>query len=299
MTHGSGGRAMAQLIDELFLRRVRQPVAAADERPGELRGAGRPAGHGDRQPRRLAAVLSRRRHRLPVGARHHQRRRDGRRAAAQPRGVVHPRGGLSARGPEAHRRVDGAAPRAMRACRSSPATPRSSSAARATACSSPPPASASCRRGSTSPATARGPAIAILVSGTHRRPRRRDHVAAREPLLRDDDRVGHRRAARAGRGDDRGGAGHSLPARPHPRRARDHAERDRRAVGLRHADPRGERCRCTAEVSGRLRVPRPRPAVRRQRGQAGRDLCGRRRRSACWRRCARIRWAATRRSSAR
>ncbi len=28
MTHGSGGRAMAQLIEELFLRRLRQRVAA-------------------------------------------------------------------------------------------------------------------------------------------------------------------------------------------------------------------------------------------------------------------------------
>ena len=39
-----------------------------------------------------------------------------------------------------------------------------------------------------------------------RRPRRRDHVAAREPDVRDDDRVGHGRAARARRGDAGRGA---------------------------------------------------------------------------------------------
>ena len=77
-----------------------------------------------------------------------------------------------------------------------------------------------------------------------RRPRRGDHVAAREPGLRDDDRVGHRRAARPGRGDGRGGAGHPLPARPDARRPRDDAERDRAAVGLRHADRRGAPSRC-------------------------------------------------------
>jgi hydrogenase expression/formation protein HypE len=45
---------------------------------------------------------------------------------------------------------------ARRACRSSPVTPRSSSAARRTACSSPRPASASCRPGSICPVIARG-----------------------------------------------------------------------------------------------------------------------------------------------
>ena len=34
MTHGSGGRAMAQLIDELFAARLRQRVAAPGQRPG-------------------------------------------------------------------------------------------------------------------------------------------------------------------------------------------------------------------------------------------------------------------------
>ena len=50
-----------------------------------------------------------------------------------------------------------------------------------------------------------------------RRPRRRDHVAAGEPDVRDDHRVGHRGAARARRGDDRSGARHSLPSRPDAR----------------------------------------------------------------------------------
>ena len=61
----------------------------------------------------------------------------------------------------AHRRTAWARRRARPACRSSPATPRWSSAARPTACSSRPPASASCRPGSTSRATRRGPATSF------------------------------------------------------------------------------------------------------------------------------------------
>ena len=43
MTHGSGGRAMAQLIDELFLRAFDNEWLRAAQRPGALRGAGRAA----------------------------------------------------------------------------------------------------------------------------------------------------------------------------------------------------------------------------------------------------------------
>ena len=86
---------------------------------------------------------------------------------------------------------------------------------------------------------------------------------------------------------------------PDARRARDDAERDRAPVGLRHRDRRERAFRSQPQVSGGLRVPRPRPALRRQRRQAGRDLRGARTPTRCSRRCARIRWAATRRSSAR
>ena len=37
MTHGSGGRAMAQLIDELFLRAFDNPWLRQVQRPGALR----------------------------------------------------------------------------------------------------------------------------------------------------------------------------------------------------------------------------------------------------------------------
>ena len=74
---------------------LRQRVAAPGQRPGRVHGAARAPGDGHRQPRRLAAVLSRRRHRLPVGARHDQRRRDVGRGAAVPGGGLHPRGRAS------------------------------------------------------------------------------------------------------------------------------------------------------------------------------------------------------------
>ncbi len=107
MTHGSGGRAMAQLIDELFVRAFDNELLRQANDQAAFAVRGRPHGDGHRQPRGVAAVLSRRRHRLPVGARHDQRRRDGRRGPAVPRRGLHPRGRLSARGPEAHRRLDG------------------------------------------------------------------------------------------------------------------------------------------------------------------------------------------------
>ena len=205
MTHGSGGRAMAQLIDELFLREFDNPWLRQRNDQALLRGAGRPAGGGDRQPRRLAALLSGRRHRLPVGPRDAQRRRDGGRAAAVPRRVVHPRGGLSARGPEAHRRVDGARrARGRRADRHRRHQGRRARQGRRRVHHH-----HRHRRRAAGRGRLRRPRAARRCDPRQRharRPRRRDHVAAREPLVRDDDRVGHRRAARAGRGDDRGGA---------------------------------------------------------------------------------------------
>ena len=72
--------------------------------------------------------------------------------------------------------------------------------------------------------------------------------------------------------------------------ARESRRRHRGARGCHPGRHRGAR---------RLRAARPRSALRRQRGQARRLLRRRRTPSACWRRCAPIRWAATPRSSAR
>ena len=77
---------MAQLIEELFVPAFDNDWLRAGNDSARFSVSSRPHGDRDRQPRRLAAVLSRRRHRLPFGARHDQRRRDVRRQAALPRG---------------------------------------------------------------------------------------------------------------------------------------------------------------------------------------------------------------------
>ena len=152
------------------------------------------------------------------------------RDAAVARGGVHPRGRLSARRPEAHRRVDGGGGARRRACRSSPATPRWSSAARATACSSPPPASASCRDGVDVSGDRARPGDAVLVSRHDRRPRRGDHVAAREPdVRRRRSSPTPRRCTGWSRRCSTAVPGHPRAARPDARRPRDDAQRDSRA----------------------------------------------------------------------
>ena len=168
--------------------------------------------------------------------------------------------------------VDGAQPRARPACRSLPATPRWSRRARATASSSPPPASASCRRASRSRATGRAPAMRILVSGTIG-----DHgmaiMSQRENLEFETDDLSDTAAL------------HGLVAEmvaavpgihclrdPDTRRACHHAQRDRAAVARAASSSRGARSRCKAAGARGLRIPRPRPALCRQRRQAGRDL---------------------------
>jgi hydrogenase expression/formation protein HypE len=75
MTHGSGGRSMVQLISELFAKHLGNeylgqgndgavlPAPTFNGKPGRLVMA-------TDSPRGVAAVLSRRRHRLPFGAWH-------------------------------------------------------------------------------------------------------------------------------------------------------------------------------------------------------------------------------------
>ncbi len=138
------------------------------------------------------------------------------------------------------------------------------------------------------------PGDAIIVSGTIG-----DHGVAimslRENLSFETDIESDTRgAARPGRGDGRGGAGHPLPARPDARRAGDDAQRDRAPVAMRHGHPGARRAGQATGERG-VRVPGPRSALCRQRRQAGRDRPAERKPSGCSRRCARIRWAAMRR----
>ena len=189
LSHGAGGRAMAQLIAEIFHAAFDNDWLRRGNDQAAFDVAARAHGDDDRRLCRLAAVLSRRRHRLARRARHHQRRRHGGRAAAVSVGELHHRGGLSARRSASGSRRAWARPRARPACRSSPATPRWSSAARPTACSSRPPASASCRPASICRATRRGRATWCILSGSIG-----DHGVAvmskrAESRLRDRDRL--------------------------------------------------------------------------------------------------------------
>ena len=166
MTHGSGGRATAQLVDELFLRafdnewlraqndsaRIAVPagrmVIATDSHvvsplffPGgdigclAVHGTVNDVAMSGARPLYLAATFV---------------LEEGFPLADLKRIVV----------------SMAAASRARPAFRSSPATPRSSSRARATVCSSRRPASASFPTASTLPAIARVPGDAIVVSGS-------------------------------------------------------------------------------------------------------------------------------------
>jgi hydrogenase expression/formation protein HypE len=141
---------------------------------------------------------------------------------------LHPRRGLRAGGPEAHRRIDGAAAREA-ACRSSPATPRWSSAARATAFISTTGVGVVPAGIRIDGALARR---AVLLSGTIG-----DHGVAimsqREALESSTRSLRQRRAARWSRACWR--PCRARAARPDARRAGHHAQRDRPPVRRRHA----------------------------------------------------------------
>jgi hypothetical protein len=121
--HGAADRrALRRAFDNEWLARATTaPCCRAAAEPG--------AAHGDghRQPRGLAAVLSGRRHRLPVGARHGQRRGDDGRAPLYLAAGFILEEGLSAGRPASASSSPWPRPRAKPACPSSPATPRWSS----------------------------------------------------------------------------------------------------------------------------------------------------------------------------
>ena len=136
LAHGGGGRLMRSLIEGLFLPAFGDgpPRPAARQRRGGDRR--RPAGLHHRHLRGPAAVLPRRRHRQAGRLRHGERPGDGRGPAAVSQRGLHPgRGPADGDAPPRGRRRWRAAA-ARRACGSSPATPRWSTAARATAFSS-------------------------------------------------------------------------------------------------------------------------------------------------------------------
>ena len=269
---------MGQLIEDIFHAAFDNDWLRAGNDQSAFDVDGRAHGDDDRRLCRLAALLSRRRHRLARRARHDQRHRDGGRASALSLGELHHRGGLPARRSQAHRRRAWARRRARRACRSSPATPRSSSAARPTACSSRPPASASRRLASGSPATRRGRAISSCCSGTigdHGVAvmSKRENLEFETQILSDSAALHGLVAAmvaaggagvRVMRDPTRGGLAATLNELAHQSRRR-----------LRHrggGDPGARRGR------GGVRISRARSAQRRQRRQARRDRrAGRRR----------------------
>ena len=168
LAHGGGGRLMHQLIEQHVPAGLRQPAArrrGTTARCSTLGGA-RLAFTTDSyvvQP----AVLPRRRHRHAGRQRHGQRPGHVRRAAALPERGLHPRRRAC------RWRRSGASCASMqrgrarrRACRSSPATPRSSTAARATASSSTPPGIGVVEHGARHRARrACAPGDAVLLSG--------------------------------------------------------------------------------------------------------------------------------------
>ena len=135
MAHGGGGRLTQRLIESVFLKSFDNPALARAARRRDPRGRRRPPRVLDGLVRDPPAVLPGRRHRLPRRARHGERPRDVRRAAARALGGPHPRGGPADRGPRAHRRLDAARRLRRGRARSSRATRRSWTAARATASS--------------------------------------------------------------------------------------------------------------------------------------------------------------------
>ena len=180
-----------------------------------------PAGVLDRLVRGQADVLPRRVDRRPGGQRHRQRPGDVRRHAAVPLDGVHP-----GRGHRADRHRPGRRRRSARRPRSpasswSPATPRSSTAAAATASTSTPPASGWSPTGvDIGPRPGPGRRRRDRQR-RHRRARRRGDELPRGPGVR------HRRsratraaAARAGRRDARHRRRRPRAARPDPRRRR-------------------------------------------------------------------------------
>ena len=271
MAHGAGGKA-TQDADRgpvrARLRLARRWAQMADA--GVVAVDGARAGAHHRLLRGAAAALPGRLDRRAGRQRHGQRPGRVGRPAAGAEPVAGARGGPARRRPAGRGRGDRRGRARTRASRSSPATPRWSSAATPTACTSAPPASAAATRARRWRPTALRPGDRVLLSGAIG-----EHGTA-IMLAR-----GEFELDAAIESDTRSlwpavdalleaaGPRPALHARRHPRRRGVGAERARPrrpvAMVVREGDvpvtPGGGR---------RGRDPRHRPDVRRQRGQAGR-----------------------------
>ena len=169
LAHGGGGKAMRDLIDDVFVARFEAALARSRTRPAwPLAALSRPE-IGSRSPPTPSwstRWFSRRRHRHPRGLRHRQRPRGRRRAAALPQLQLHHRGGPRDRAPAPHRRLDaGGGGRGGRAHRDRRHQGRGARA-RPTSFSSTPPASASSPRAASEPPPGgRGRATSSIVNG--------------------------------------------------------------------------------------------------------------------------------------
>ena len=263
MAHGAGGKATQTLIEGLLA-----PAFGIDELGRRARAcAGPRADH--RLVRGQAAAVPGRLDRRARGQRHGQRPGDGRRAPARAQPLADPRGGPRRRR-AARRGRARSPPRPTRpACGSSPATPRSSSAATPTDVrlhdrarpARPARRAVAARAAPGRPDPVSGPigdhGMAIML-------------ARGEFGLDADDRVGHALAVARGRRADRGGRPVAArAARRDARRRRLRAQRARPRLGRRDRAARGRRAGGPGR-GGRGGDPRDRPDVRRQRGQARR-----------------------------
>ena len=268
MAHGAGGKATQTLIEGLFVPAFGSPALAALADAGTLSIGGVDVALTTDsfvvKPIRFPGGSI---GELAVNGTVNDLAVAGRQAAgAQP--VDGARGGPAGRRAARRGRRDRRGPPSRPACRSSPATRRSSSAATPTRCTSARPGvGAVDARASLSPASLR-PGDRIIVSGTIG-----DHgtaiMLARGEFELDARRgvrhllavAGGRRAAR------RGGPAAALHARRDARRGRLGAQRA--GARLRRGDDRARGRRAGAAGGGRRRGdPRHRPDVRGQRGQA-------------------------------
>ena len=179
-----------------------------------------------------------------------------------------------------------------RACRSSPATPRSSIAARATRSSSPPAASGPVRGGRLPQRAERAAGRPDAGLRHDRRPRHRHPVGARGDRVRDGAGKRHGAAERLDARHARGLPANPLDARPDPRRRVQRAERAGRpapasASGSTKRRSRcGPKCRPPARCSGSIRSTSP------TRESSSRS-CRRKTPIGCWRPCAATRSGAS------
>ena len=273
LAHGGGGRLTQKLIDWLFVPAFgAQPGGGHDgammpPRPSDRQDAGQPKAVSPSPPTPSSSARSS----FPAATSARWRstaRSTIWRCAARGRWLLSAgfilEEGLPMEDALARRALDGRGRRRRPACRSSPATPRSSIAARATASSSTRPASAWSRRASTSRPQRVRPGDVILLSGDLAGTAWPSCRCARGWRSRRPSRATPRRwpawwpSVLAAAGD-----GVHVPARSDPRRRCQRAERDRRPGGAsasgwtKRASRSTRRCAARAKCWGSIRSTWP------------------------------------------